>query len=213
MFELSDMDLAKLHTRFVVPMVVGQMLAGEDELDDVADYTMNGMMSEMQPDGALLTIALSAMHVANALSHIGMSRMLRAEAERIVDEYGALWLAHDADPQSVSDSEICAKLPYIPEDLEALAHLFDALLASLSDHESLQARLCDMMAMQAYEHMEQAECELMEVDLLPPGRQIVAKMQASAAHGPERTLEPISATVAIISAQTDNIIPFPRSRA
>lgn len=57
---LSAHDLAKLHAKFVVPIVIDQMLCNKEPLDDVAEHAINEIFAELCPDTALL---LSLIHI------------------------------------------------------------------------------------------------------------------------------------------------------
>lgn len=165
MQEYDDQMLARLHVRFVVPMIIGQVLRGEEIYDDVAEYTINSMISAGKPDTALLCIALSAQALAAHCYDLPAARMLKAEADRIVGEYGPVWSANEQNPDGVNDQDVMALLSFIPEDLEALAHMLDATLGAMKDPDDLAASLCDLLAVQAYEHMDIAETELQAVDI------------------------------------------------
>ena len=165
--ELNDNELAKLHAKFVVPVAVDQMLHAQEALDDVAEYTMHDIIGSLQPDTALLCIAMCAQHVSAHCGHLLIAHALRAEADMVVNEYGPLWLANEAGAQNLREEEIIRLLRHIPEDLEALGDLLEATCAELDENAPIPAILCDILMTQARAHMEFAELELATLGLLP----------------------------------------------
>lgn len=166
---LSDRDLAGLHLRFVVPMAVGHLLRGDDVLDDVAEYNIYEMIGELDVDTALLCVALCAQHVAARASHTPMGCILGAEAERIVNDYAPLWLAHEAGTLDISSESLDRILSLIPEDLESLGDLLLAAGADLNDDSDvLTAIMCDILATVAHHQYEKAEAEFKSVRLSRP---------------------------------------------
>ncbi len=64
-----------------------EVLTGDEE------YALHEMISEMQPDSALLAIAMSAAKIANANRNFSPAfRFLSVECARIAEEYGPLWM-------------------------------------------------------------------------------------------------------------------------
>lgn len=177
---LSDQHLALLHTRFVVPVMTGQILRGDERMDDVTEYAFNSVLSELQPDTALLCIALCAQNLSAHCGRLPAARMLRAGANKIVEDYGALWLANDSGAE-MDASHVATALSFIPEDLETMAHLLEATLADLPSESGIAAKLCDILSVQATAHIDMAERTL-ERHSLPPARR---------------------------PAMQDNILPFP----
>ncbi len=185
---LSDHDLARLHAKFIVPIVVDHMLRDEEPLDDIAEHAMNEILFELCPDTALLCIAMCARHIATKMSDLPIGRALSAEAEKITDEYGPLWLAHEQNPDNLDDDAIMDLLVHIPEDLEALRDLLEATMAELNEDHCIAAILCDILSLQADHHRDIAELELQSLNLHPQKR-VSAKN---------------------IDCGGDNIIPFPQ---
>ncbi len=187
---ITDQDRAKLHAKFILPIVVDNMLQDQETLDDVAEYAMNEILSELCPDTALLCIGLCATHIAAHTAHLPISRALSSQAEAIIEEYGGLWLAHDTGTP-MDPAAICDQLSCIPEDLEALRDLLEATISALEESHSIAAILCDILALQAETHCQLATIELEQMNIRPPNN---------------KQKRPHSAVPA---ATTDNIIPFP----
>lgn len=159
--ELSDRDLAALHVRFVVPMAVAAILRGEEPMDDVSEYMINDILDNLEPDTALICIALCAQRVAGHTAHAAIGRAMGSEADRIVSEYGSVWLAHEAGQMEMDEAALRAHLSHIPEDVESLGDLLQATGAELMDEtDAVPAILCDILGAQAHVHREKAEIEL-----------------------------------------------------
>ncbi len=190
---LNRHDLARLHAKFVVPIVVDRMLHDEETLDDIAEHAMNELLAELCPDTALLCIALCARHVAKTVPDLPAGGTLALAADKIADEYGALWLAHERDPDSLADSAVEQTLAHIPEDLETMRDLLDALMADLEEDHCVAAILCDILSAQADYHKDLALVELAQINLRPAPRPA-----EDSAPAPAATAE-----------DTDNVIVFP----
>lgn len=170
---LSDQQLALLHTRFVVPVITGQILRGNERLDDVTEYSFNTVLSDLEPDTALLCIALCAQNLSAHCGKLPSARMLRLGTDRIVEDYGALWLATDSGVP-VDEDHIATAISFIPEDLESMAHLLEATLTDLPPESVNAAKLCDLLAGQAIAHIDIAEQKL-EQHSLPVSRRAALK--------------------------------------
>lgn len=161
---LTDQQLATLHARFVVPIAVQMILSDKEQLDDVCEEALHECLSELQPDTGLLCLALCAQHVAAAAQESPITNMLAISAARMADEYGTALLSeagqssvHGDTPLSNEDALIL--LHQVPEDLEELASLLDAVLAHADPH-SPEALLCDILSVQALVQAERAGHEL-----------------------------------------------------
>lgn len=165
---LSADDRTRLRTDFVVPLIIGQIFAGLEPLDDVAEYTIHDIVGELKPDCGLLCVALCAAEIAGHCPALPVAGILALESERIIAEFGNLWLRDHIDT-----AEIRQSLVHIPEDLEVLADLLDATQAEIAGNDINARTLCDMMALQARVHAEGAEDELQRINLAPLPRQAV----------------------------------------
>ncbi|MBU0858758.1 MAG: hypothetical protein KJ667_02365 [Alphaproteobacteria bacterium] len=168
MQKLSADDRTRLRTDFVVPLILSQMCAGLEPLDDVAEYTIHDIIGDLKPDCGLLCLALCASEIAAYYPHAPIAGTLALESERIIAEFGSLWLHHSTGLQAQNDIRtIRESLVHIPEDLEVLADLLDATQATLDEADITGRTLCDMMALQARAHAESAEDELHNINLMP----------------------------------------------
>lgn len=157
---LTDDDLARLHAKFVVPLAVSGMLRGDEELDDGAEYALQDIIAQLQPDTALLCMALCAQHIAIGTSHVPVGRALGLEAGKLVEEYGPLWLAHEAGKPDIDPDMVDAAIAEVPGNLELMRDLFEAACGVLGEEMAVPAILCDILARQADMHREYAELAL-----------------------------------------------------
>lgn len=160
---LTDQQLATLHARFVVPIAVQMILNDTEQLDDACEMALHECLSELKPDTGLLCLALCAQHVAAAVKDSPIAQMLGISAARIADEYGKALLAEAGrGGEPLSNQDALTLLYQVPEDLEELSTLMDAVLAQ-SDTHSPEGLLCDILSVQALLHAERAVHELHEL--------------------------------------------------
>ena len=169
MSEFSNEQLARLHTKLIVPFVVGDVLKNNEDMSPSIQYALHEALSEMDPDTALLAIALSTGHIAARLCpDVPVSCALKLETEKVVNEYGPDWLAHaDGNIPTREGEDLFNVLEHIPEDLEAIADILDATRAHLDVSDPI-AEICNILSMQARAHMEIADYILTELE----GREI-----------------------------------------
>lgn len=174
MQKLSADERTRLRADFVVPLIVAQMIAGLEPLDEVAEYTVHDIIGDLKPDCGLLCVGLCAAEIAGHYPRTAIAGVLGLEAERIIGEFGSLWLRHAAGGSSDTAQTIRDSLVHIPEDLEVLADLLDATQADLPEDDIIARTLCDMLALQARAHAEAAEDELHLIKLAPLPRAAVS---------------------------------------
>lgn len=162
---LSSEQLARLHTKLVVPYAIGDVIRNGHEVTPDIQYALHEALSEMDPDTALLAIALSTGHIAAQLCPtIPVAGALSIEAEKIMNEYGSDWLDHaDGRTPSREGYELFSVLEHIPEDLEALADILDSVCASLKENDLVLREICYILSIQARAHMEIADFVLSEI--------------------------------------------------
>lgn len=149
---LSNRDMAKLKTRLQVPMVVTDILKGDETLTDDVQYGLHEVISDLQPDSALLAIAISASSIARIYSKAspGM-KVLGMECDKIIEDYGSIWLRH-AQNESPDQEEILDILAQTPEDLEGIAELLEVNACFLKAKDAQAAALCEILLIQAQAH-------------------------------------------------------------
>ncbi|MFN3826388.1 MAG: hypothetical protein ACK4NR_02045 [Micavibrio sp.] len=169
---LNEQQLATLHARFIVPIAVQMILNDSEQLDDACEAALHQSLSDLDPDTGLLCLALCAQHIAAAARPTPITKMLALSSARIADEYGIALLAeHTHSQKRLSDHEALTLLQQVPEDLEELATLMDAVLAQSGPH-SPEGLLCDILSIQAMVHAERAEHELAELTFLKQQKRV-----------------------------------------
>lgn len=163
--QLDGRDRLLLRAKMIAPLVMGDMLDGRETLDDVAEYALEDLLAGMEPDGALLCLALCAQIIADRTMDHAISHVLAAESERIITDYAPLWIAHERGDYSISNRDLRDLMILIPEDLESLGDLTLALCGALDENEAIAAILCDICGAQAYMHMAAAEDLLKSLNL------------------------------------------------
>ncbi len=164
---LNEKQLALLHTYLMVPIAVGDYLYNNTKIDEDGQYALHEALSEIDPDSALLAIAISAKHIAlRYVNHIPVAAAMSLEASKIIDDYGLDWLDNYRGAPLDEDS-LRASLVHVPEDLESIADLLDSVRLALTDTEDPCLILCDVLAIQARAHMEIADYILTELDRDP----------------------------------------------
>lgn len=164
MSDLSEDQLALLHTYLRVPIAVGDVLYNHLDVDDEIEYALHEMLSEIDCDSALLAIAVSAKHIALRYANdIPVAAALSFETSKLIDEYGPEWLDRYNDGP-IDEDLMHQMLRHLPEDLEAIADLLDALRVALVDREDPTCLLCTVLSIQARAHMEIADYILEEIE-------------------------------------------------
>jgi hypothetical protein len=195
---LNDKELATVANRLQVPIIISDIMAGEGELTDDVRYGLHSVISDMQPDSALICIALSGLKIANAyhMASPGLS-VLKIQCESIVDEYAKLWLKN-AENADVEESEALDALSCVSEDLEGMGELMELAVGFLQAKDEIAADLVKILSVQAKSHAVIAD-ELFGALYMKVTRDIAEEPKISA---------PVIANVQM----NDNVIPF-RKRA
>jgi hypothetical protein len=182
---LTNRDIAGLATRLQVPLIVGDIISGKDALTDDAHYALHEIISDLQPDSALLAIALSTCKITGVYKQASPSmKLLHIECQRIINEYGSLWL-ENAQEQQVSPDEAYDVLVHTAEDLESLAELLELNAAFLRSKDEQAHTLCEILYIQAGAHAVIAEEFISVVHEALPPKNVISQIL------------------------NDNVIPFP----
>lgn len=164
MSAVTKEDVARLHAYLVVPVAVSEALICGAPLEGETQYGLHVSLSEIDPDSALLAIALSAYRIAQDFTgQIPVASALKMEADKIIQDYAPDWLAHYHDHPVVGD-DLYDLLCHVPEDLESLADLLESLQASIRDPQDPAHTLCSVLAIQARAHMEIADYVINELE-------------------------------------------------
>ena len=161
---LNEKDLSLLHSHLIVPIAVGDIIYNNMAVEDDMEYGLHEALSEIDPDSALLAIAISAKHIALQFTKdTPVASALSLESSKIIDDYGPEWLAN-FNKGPVDEHMLHNVLRHVPEDLEILADLLDTLQAGLSEQQGPLAILCKVLSIQARAHMEIADFILKEIE-------------------------------------------------
>lgn len=164
MAAVTEKDVAKLHAYLVVPIAVADAMMAGTPLEEDTQYGLHVALSEIEPDSALLAIALSAQRIASEFRMIiPMASALKIESDSIIAEYGPEWLAN-YHRHPMQGADLFDLLCHVPEDLESLADLLLTLQALLPDPDHPAYTLCSILAIQARAHMEIADYVLTELE-------------------------------------------------
>lgn len=163
---LSENQVEKLRQHLIVPLAVSDILNHDLAVEPDMQYGLHMAISEIDPDSALLAIALCASEIAaKNMIHAPIAAGLYQEANNIIEEYGPTWLYHHQHGP-MSSEKFEEVLDTVAEDLEALADLMDALVADLSEILPLESPteiLANLLSIQARAHMEIADFILEEI--------------------------------------------------
>ncbi len=164
MSAVTKEDVARLHAYLVVPVAVSEALMAGTPLEGDTQYGLHVSLSEIDPDSALLAIALSAYRIAQDFtSTIPVATALKMEADKIIQDYAPEWLANYHNHPVMGD-DLYDLLTHVPEDLESLADLLETLQVSIRDENHPASTLCSVLAIQARAHMEIADYVLTELE-------------------------------------------------
>ena len=154
---LNNIEMATLANTLQVPLVVSDILAERGALTDDITYSLHEAISDFQPDSALLAIALGALKISNIYKSASPSMdVLGIEAERIIKEYGPIWL-QNAKNETIDNDAVFELLVHTAEDLENIAELLDLNCVFLRAKDPEAASLCDILYVQAQAHTLIAE--------------------------------------------------------
>ena len=191
---LNDIELAILANKLQIPLVISDILDGEGALTDDVKYGLHEAISELQPDSALLAIALGALKISNIYRAASSSMdVMGLEALRIINDYGSIWIKN-ANNQKISGDEAFDILIHTTEDLEAMAELLDLNCSFLRAKDSDAAKICDILFVQAQSHALIADAFMEAAD------QMVVNGEITIVTTPPTTYK-------------DNVIQFPGARA
>lgn len=169
--QLTKDQLDQLQQHLIVPLAVSDILYHDLAVEPDMQYGLHMALSEIDPDSALLAIALCAHDMAEkCLAQAPIAAALQTEADNIIQEYGLTWLRHYKNvpmPTEVFESI----LETVPEDLEALADLMDALSADIGEGYTTVTTMANLLSVQARAHMEIANYILAELQLERSGQQ------------------------------------------
>ncbi len=158
---LSDKDIARLYTSLELPIIAGEALAEQHMLDPDEEYAFHQAMSDMQPDAALLCMALCAEQLCLSLpGGIKEAQALLLESDRILVSYGGLWLVRITENRPVPEEFILDALKNLPRDHAKIRSLMLGLDEILPAESQAASQLLHIMQIQAEANILIAEAHL-----------------------------------------------------
>lgn len=201
---ITEDQLEKLREHLIVPLAVSDILRHDLEVEPDMQYGLHMALSEIDPDSALLAIAICASDIAEKhLSNSPIAAGLQNEAKNIIEDYGPTWLHHHTRGPMSSD-EFEGVLQTVPEDLEAMADLLDALSADLMQDQNTSVLLANLLSIQARAHMEIADYILAEIAF--------EKAAKESSDSGETTKMPTKELIDMDAYKGNNIVLFPGTK-
>lgn len=157
---MNNKDTALMTTKLHVPLLVRDILEGNVSYD--AGYDLHAMISDMQPDAAILTMALSIRQICQSLPQDNFIPTLNMACDRIINDYGPCWLAH-ANDKDVDTIYLMDLLTHLPEDFETLSEFIDLVMAYVPE-DSATYDILETLSIQANAHSLIAETFLEAID-------------------------------------------------
>jgi len=203
---LTSEQIEHLHAKLIVPIAVNDILNYGLEVEPDMQYGLHEALSEIDPDSALLAIALSAQHIAQfARNSYPIASGLYNESNQIVSDYGPDFIK-DLKRGTLAEKDFLDVLMTVPEDLEALADLLDALSSEYEDELAPVVTLANLLSIQARAHMEIANYILEEAGRIESEGMPSFSIQEKK---PDTFEQEIQATAQKNISAGDNIILFP----
>ncbi|MGQ0528034.1 MAG: hypothetical protein ACT4OY_08425 [Alphaproteobacteria bacterium] len=163
-------NIASLKARLEVPVIVHDILAGADRMDDETCYAMHAAIGDMKPHEALLCIALSARTLLAYCDQTDpMIGSLRGECEFMIGRHGAYF-----ERACANELDILEHLPAVAADLQTLHARMKALGFALGKKNALISIFCAIFSTQANAQKMAAEefIELYEsLPIMPASKQ------------------------------------------
>ena len=210
---LTTEQIEHLHTKLVVPIAVNDILTYGLEVEPEMQYGLHEALSDIDPDSALLAIALAAQHIA-AVSKASypIANAIYTESMQILNDYGPDFI-RDLKRGSVPEENFLEVLQTVPEDLEAMADLLDALVGDVEDELAPVAVLATLLSIQARAHHDIATFILEEAgkinDLSPFSIQDKGPIEKEALLEHEVIRDEFNIPSLAHAPKEDNIIMFP----
>ena len=149
---LTEKTRAIMTNRLQVPAVIDDLLSGQEKLTEEMEFTLHDMITDMQPDTALLCISTCVQKITHSyiLASAAM-QVMHAESERIIEDYADLWVQNALD-KDVDEIMALDALSTITEDLECLADLLALNVQFLKAKDETSAKLFEILRIQATSH-------------------------------------------------------------
>ncbi|MEM9468529.1 MAG: hypothetical protein AAF988_00020 [Pseudomonadota bacterium] len=210
--QLTKEQIAQLESKLIVPIAIGDILTYGLDVEQDMQYGLHEALSEIDPDSALLAIALSAKHIASSTQNqFPIAAALYNETVSILNDYGPDFM-RDLKRGSLPQADFIDVLKTVPEDLESVADLLDVLCAELIDaghsKDSPAFVLAELLSIQARAHVEITDFILAEASGNSEAAFFSQRDEMSIEETRPKTQDSL-ATMAGQNKTGDNIILFP----
>lgn len=146
---LNEAELVEINNRLQTPIIINNIIHGHKTFDDDTQFALHTILSDFEPDSALLAIALSVSPVSNIYKNNSTSmRILHRECEKIISDYADLWL-QNAKGTAIDENEALDVLENTADDLEGLATLIKLAIPFLQIKDETAAKLFQILRIQA----------------------------------------------------------------
>lgn len=201
---ITEDQLEKLRQHLIVPLAISDILRHDLDVEPDMQYGLHMALSEIDPDSALLAIAICVSDIAEKnIESSPIAAGLAREANSIIEDYGPTWL-HHYHRGPMTSNEFEGVLETVPEDLEAIGDLLDALGADLAEHNNATTILSNLLSIQARAHMEIADYILAEIAFERASKDSTESGDTSAA--------PTKELIDMDAYKGNNIVLFPGTK-
>ena len=186
------LHIKELKAQIKSSQTIEQIMSGERQYCDLTQYVLHSEISNLQPDSALLAVAIGALDIVQGLDDLPFPslKILRFECERILEEYAPLWL-ENARAEAMNPDSVLELLSTIPDDFGSLIELLHLTNGLISETHNIEASLLNILKIQSSSHALIAE-EYLDVLCVNKEQKDDKPLYIEAAHIPN-----------------DNIIKFP----
>lgn len=203
---LDDQQTALLTAKLSVPIAVSEVLLENRNLTEDEILALHQMVSDMEPDSALLAMALSIVEIGQfqGTRKTPLMGTLTLQARQYVSEYAPLWLENSQNTGTELDQGVVYDLlSTLPEDLEALNEMLVIVLSSSAIDEKTKQFL-RVFQIQSNAHKLIAEALIEEFDAMNRYADILPSFEEI-----ESAYNQKAQTEALNYEQEGNIVSFP----
>lgn len=152
------LHIQELKAQIKSSQTIEQIVSGERQYCDLTQYGLHSELSNLQPDSALLAVAIGALDIVQGLGDLPFPtlKILGFECERILEEYAPLWL-ENARTEAVNTDSVLELLSTIPDDFGSLIELLHLVSELITETHDIEASLLDILKVQSSSHALIAE--------------------------------------------------------
>ena len=154
---MNAQKFAYLLNQLQAPIIVDDILRGQEALTDEAHYALSDMLSEFTPVAATMAIAQSLVHIsAPYLEASPGMQVAHTVCQSMVQDYGPAFIDQSL---SSEDNAACAHDTFssVIDDLEHLDELLSLVTAFLQSKDPVSLKICSLLKASAISHRLIAE--------------------------------------------------------